>query len=266
MRLAVVGHVEWIDFVPVKQFPEQGQVMAAEGAFSRAGGAGSVVAKVLADLGAEVDFYCALGRDAHGESAAAELSEHGIRVHVAWREQPTRRAVVLLVGGGGERTIVTIGERLHPVGEDDLDWQRLDGIEGAYFTAGDRAALERARAAQVLTATPRARDALTDAEPQLDALIFSELDVDERQWAERLDRVARLFVATRGEEGGRWWGECSGTWPPVQAPGPMCDSYGAGDSFAAGFTFGLACGRPVAEAARLGAECGAQALTHQGVQ
>jgi ribokinase len=45
----------------------------------------------------------------------------------------------------------------------------------------------------------------------------------------------------------------------------MCDSYGAGDSFAAGFTFGLASGRPVDEAVRLGAECGAQALTHQGV-
>jgi ribokinase len=265
MRVAVVGHVEWVDFVPVKQFPVQGQVMAAEGAFSRAGGAGSVVAKVLAELGAEVDFYTALGRDPHGESATTELEHRGINVHVAWRDQPTRRAVVLLVGGG-ERTIVTIGERLHPVGEDELDWRRLDGAEGAYFTAGDARALEHARAADVLTASPRGRGALDGDTAELDALIFSELDVDEREWAKRIEPHARLLVATRGEEGGRWWGESSGHWDAVPVPGPVEDAYGAGDSFAAGFTFGLASGREVAEAARIGAECGAKALTRQGVE
>jgi ribokinase len=267
MRVAVVGHVEWVDFVPVEEFPAQGQVVPAQGAFSRAGGAGSVVAKVLSDLGAEVDFFCALGRDPHGESACAELREHGIRVHVAWREAPTRRAVVLLVGGG-ERTIVTIGDRLHPVGEDDLDWTRLDGAEGAYFTAGDAAALDRARAARVLTASPRGRDALEgDGDrPKLDALIFSEHDDDESKWAKRIEPRARLLVGTRGEEGGHWWGESSGEWPPHSAPGPIKDAYGAGDSFAAGFTFGLASGCPVAEAARMGAECGARALTRQGVR
>jgi ribokinase len=265
MRVAVVGHVEWIDFVPVERFPTQGEVIPAQGAFSRAGGAGGVVAKVLAGLGAEVDFYTALGRDPHGETAEAELADHGIRTHVAWRQEPTRRAVVLLVGGG-ERTIVTIGSRLHPEGGDDLDWGRLEQADGAYFTAGDPDALERARAARILTATPRGRDALDGTGPELDALIFSELDEDEHRWAERLKHRARLFVATAGEEGGRWWGDSTGTWPPCAPPGPIKDAYGAGDSFAAGFTFALAGGKPVAEAARLGAECGARALTRQGVQ
>ncbi len=264
MRLAVVGHVEWIDFVPVARFPVQGQVLASEGAFSRAGGAGSVVAKALAELGAEVDFYTALGRDAHGESAAAELSERGVRTHVAWRDEPTRRAVVLLVDGG-ERTIVTIGTRLHPCGDDDLDWTRIGHADGAYFTAGDRSALMHARTAGVLTATPRGRGALDGEGPELDALIFSELDRDENDWAKRLAHRARLLVATRGEEGGRWWGESTGTWPACPPPGPIKDAYGAGDSFAAGFTYGLASGEAIAGAARRGAECGARALTHQGV-
>jgi ribokinase len=265
MRLAVVGHIEWIDFVPVERFPAQGQVIAAQGAFSSAGGAGAVVAKVLAELGAEVDFYTALGRDPHGESAAGELADRGVRVQVAWRDQPTRRAVVLLVGGG-ERTIVTIGERLHPQGDDELDWSRLERCEGAYFTAGDAAALQRARAARVLTASPRGRGALDGKGPKLDALIFSELDLDERRWAERLAPRARLLVATRGEQGGRWWGESDGTWPACPPPGQVKDAYGAGDSFAAGFTFALASGQPVPIAARCGAECGARALTQPGVQ
>jgi ribokinase len=264
MRVAVVGHVEWIDFVPVERFPVQGEVIPAQGAFSRAGGAGGVVAKVLSALGAEVDFYTALGRDPHGESANAELAEWGVKTQVAWRDEPTRRAVVLLVGGG-ERTIVTIGSRLHPDGDDDLDWPRLEHADGAYFTAGDAEALARARAARVLTATPRGRGALDTDGPKLDALIFSELDEDESAWAERLEQRTRLLVATKGDEGGRWWGESSGTWEACAPPGPVLDAYGAGDSFAAGFTYALAAGKPVSEAAKLGSECGARALTHQGV-
>src|SRR5438477_5864593 len=110
-KLAVVGHVEWVDFIPVKRLPRGGEVIHAPGAFTRAAGGGGVVAAVLAELGAEVDFFCALGRDAHGQAAAEQLAARGIHLHVAWRAQPTRRAVTLLEGGG-ERTIVTIGERL----------------------------------------------------------------------------------------------------------------------------------------------------------
>ena len=42
------------------------------------------------------------------------------------------------------------------------------------------------------------------------------------------------------------------------------DDFGAGDSFAAGFTLGLARGLPVAAAAELGASAGARALTRPG--
>jgi ribokinase len=256
--------VEWVDFVPVARYPEQGDVVHAEGAFSRAGGAGSVVAAVLADLGAEVDFFCALGRDPHGEAAAAELTQRGVRMQVAWRREPTRRAVTLL-GAEGERTIVTIGERLQPLGDDPLEWDRLKGADGVYFTAADAGALDHARAARVLTASPRGRGALHgDDGPRLDALIFSSHDRDEREWAERIKPRARLLVATEGERGGHWSGESTGSWPAVPPPGPPRDAYGCGDSFAAGFTFGLAGGRSLEQAARIGAERGALALTKVG--
>jgi ribokinase len=262
MRVAVVGHVEWVDFVPVARFPAPGEVVHADGASSRAGGAGSVVAAVLAELGAEVDFFCALGRDPHGEAAAAELTERGVDMQVAWREEPTRRAVTLLEDDG-ERTIITIGERLDPRGSDALDWGRLSRADGVYFTAGDAGALAHARSAGTLTASPRGRAAL-DAGPDIDALIFSAGDRDEREWAERLRSRARLLVATEGKHGGHWSGESHGRWASVPPPGPPRDAYGCGDSFAAAFTFALAAGRPVADAARLGAQWGARALTRVG--
>jgi ribokinase len=222
-----------------------------------------VAAAVLAELGAEVDLFCALGRDANGESAAAELARRGINVQAAWREAPTRRVITLLEREG-ERTIVTIGERIQPHGDDALDWARLDRADGVYFTAGNAGAAAMARRARIMTTTPRAREALAEGDVQVDALIYSAHDTDEARWAQRLEPHVRLMVATEGAAGGRWWGDSSGRWSAAQVPGPPRDDYGCGDAFAAGFTFGLAQGLPLQRVAEIGAERGAWALTQVG--
>jgi ribokinase len=257
-RIGVVGHVEWVDFVPVRRFPRQGEVVHADGAFARAGGGGGVVATVLAGLGAEVDFFCALGNDAAGQAAAAQLEQRGVHVHIAWRLQPTRRAVTLLEPDG-ERTIITLGERLAPHGSDELDWSLLRRAAGVYFTSGDAGALHQARQAPLLIASPRGWQALEGTD--LDALVFSSRDERERQWSNRLAARAKLLVATEGAAGGRWWGESEGRWEPAPLPGEPRDAYGCGDSFAAGLTLALARGDPVEQAAALGAVCGARCLS-----
>lgn len=261
--MAVVGHLEWSEFVSLKRLPGEGEVAHATGFSARPGGGGAVAAVALAQLGASVDFYTALGRDAEGEATVAALSARGVTMHVAWRSQPTRRAITYLIDGG-ERTIVVIGPRLDPAGDDALDWVGLDNVAGVYLTAGDAGAVSQARRAGVLVATSRARGGIEQAGVALDALVFSEADPEESEWARRLGRRARVQVATQGSSGGRWWGACEGRWTAVAAPGPVRDHYGAGDSFAAGFMYGLAGGGSVAEAAALGAQAGAWALTHVG--
>lgn len=261
-RVGVVGHVEWVEFLPVPGFPRQGEVTHAGDGFLRAGGGGGVAAGVLAGLDADVDFFCALGRDDDGRAALAELEDRGARVHVAWRDEPTRRAETLL-DPTGERTIITIGERLEPCGDDELDWGLLGDVGAVYFTAGDTGALARARRAPVVVASPRARDVLETS--IVDAIVFSDGDPDERAWAERAAAHARLLVATEGARGGRWWGASEGRWAAAPLPGPVRDSYGCGDSFAAAFALGLGQGGSVADAAALGAQAGALALTRVGV-
>jgi ribokinase len=273
VRVAVVGHVEVVDFVEVERLPREGEVLSATAASTRAAGGGGVAAVVLAELGAQVDFFCALGEDGYGHAAVEQLTQRGVHVVVAWRREPTRRAISMLEVGG-ERTIVVIGNRLEPLGSDKLEWDLLGEAQGVYFTAGDVAALREARRAGVLVATPRARhslgepgellDASGGALPRLDALVYSGHDPDEVQWAHHLSARTGLMVETRGEEGGVWSGDEQGSWKPVPAPGPPRDSYGCGDSFAAGFTFGLAEGRDVARAVALGAELGARCLTRVG--
>jgi fructokinase len=46
----------------------------------------------------------------------------------------------------------------------------------------------------------------------------------------------------------------------------VLDTTGAGDAFASGFLGGLALGRPVDEAGRMGADCAARVLGHYGAR
>jgi ribokinase len=174
---------------------------------------------------------------------------------------------VTLVDDAGERTITTFGERLEPHGgRDDERWSGLEQLDGLYFTAGDAAELAIARSrSRVVVASPRARDALGHGVP-LDALVLSGDDEIELRAAEPVTGEAELVVWTEGDRGGRYRrrdGE-TGRWAAVPPPGDAEDSYGCGDSFAAGFTYGLAAGMPLADALALGARCGAVCLTGSG--
>ena len=81
---------------------------------------------------------------------------------------------------------------------------------------------------------------------RLDVLVHSGTDAGEAVRPEELDPPPRCVVTTLGGEGGRWDGEDgSGSWEAQELPGPRVDAYGAGDSFAAGLTTGLAAGLPM---------------------
>src|ERR1700761_3936730 len=134
-RVAVVGHVEWVEFVRLARYPPRGGLGPGELASEHAGGGAVVAAAVLAQLGAEVEFFCALGDDPRAERSERELTARGITVHAARRAQPSR-FVFTMLDAGGERTIVTVGERLQPGGADPLPWERLADVDGGYFTAG----------------------------------------------------------------------------------------------------------------------------------
>jgi ribokinase len=271
--LAVVGHVEWVEFVAVDRFPAPGEIAHGHARWEEPAGGGAVAAVQLARLAGGADLFTALGDDELAARTVARLAELGVMVHAAKREQPTRRAVTLL-DPAGERTIVTLGERLAPSGEDALPWRTLSGADGVYFTAGDAGALGAARAARVLVATPRAGDVLRGGVP-LDALVLSAKDGEERKEADRLSAgppQARppLVVLTEGDRGGHFHGRegAGGHWAaaplPAIAPGVAADTYGCGDSFAAGLTWGLARGGHVDSALELAARCGAACRAGQG--
>jgi ribokinase len=261
-RVAVVGHVEWIEFGRVPRVPRPGEIVHASEWWQDAGGGGAVAAVQLAKLAGGCDFFTALADDDRGRQAKARLEELGVTVFAARRDGPQRRGFVHL-DGDGERTITILGERIVPHGDDELPWDRLDAVDAVYFTGGDEGALRQARRARRLVATPRAYDTLRMAGIRLDALVRSAKDPGEQQAEHELDPEPRLVVSTAGKDGGEWFGEdhTRHNWKAAELPGPKRDSYGAGDSFAAGLTYALGADMGAEEALYLAARCGAHKLS-----
>ena len=263
MQVAVVGHVEWVEFVRVDHVPAPGEIVHALETWQEPAGGGAVAAVQLARLAGACLFLTALGDDELGHRSARELEELGVRVEAVWRPEPQRRAFVH-VDAVAERTITVIGERMGPHGGDPLPWDELGDVDAVYFTAGDAEALRAARAARQLVATTRANEVLVPAQVQLDVLVRSARDPGE-QYVE-LEPPPRFVAETDGTAGGTLV-EANGTatrWAAAPLPGPAVDAYGAGDSFAAGLTFALASGKSPVRAVELGARCGAICMTGRG--
>jgi ribokinase len=260
-----VGHVEWIEFARVERVPTPGEIVHAKETWQEPGGGGAVAAVQLLKLAGQATLYTAFGDDEVGHRARDSLVAMGVRVEAAFRPEPQRRGFVY-VDADGERTITVIGSRLGPHPDAPLDWPALGSTDAVYTTAGHPQAIRAARAARVLVGTARDLPTLREAAVELDALVASGSDPGERFEAGGLDPPPRLVVRTASAAGGRWEASdgSSGSWEPTPPPGPVRDSYGAGDSFAAGLTYGLGTGMGVDEALRLGARCGAACLTGNG--
>jgi ribokinase len=260
-RVAVVGHVEWIEFARVPRVPKPGEIVHASEWWQEVGGGGAVAAVQLAKLAGGAEFFTALAGDERGRRSKERLEELGVTVYAAPREGAQRRGFVYL-DDDHERTITILGERIVPHGDDDLPWDRLDQVDAVYFTGGDVGALTHARRARRLVATPRAYATLRASRVNLDVLVRSAKDPGEQQAEESLDPAPDIVVSTAGKEGGEWVGEdrTTGRWKAAELPGPPQDAYGAGDSFAAGLTFGLGADLPIEQALRVASRCGAHKL------
>jgi ribokinase len=262
VKVAVVGHVEWLEFVRVESVPRAGEIIAALETWEEPAGGGGVAAVELARLAGEAAFFCLLGGDDLGAQARVRLEAVGVRVHSPASDEAQRRGFCY-VDEVGERTITVIGDKPRPKGgEGTLPWEELAATDGVYFTAGDAEAVRQARRARVLVATARELPTLQAAGIELDALIASGDDEAERYQTGDLEPPPKLVVSTAGSLGG--WAQPGGPYKPAAPPGPYEDAFGAGDCFAAGLTYALAKGMDVPEALVFASERGALALTRRG--
>src|SRR2546425_6270141 len=226
MRIAMVGHVEHITLGRVPAVPRAGDIAHLQGPRSFPGGGGGIAFFQLTRSNAEILLYTALGNDEAAAHVRDRVARTAARVFAAHREQPHTRDLVMITPDG-ERTIVVVGEPLHPVRADPLPWEALASCDAAYFTAEDPAAIPAARAARVLGITARRRPALLRSGVRADVVVGSA--VDPRGAATLADfpppQRPSALVLTEGAAGGS--GPTEAGSPRVPAPPRAPESGGA---------------------------------------
>ena len=260
MKIAVIGHVEHITLGRVPAVPRAGDIAHLEEQRVFPGGGGGIAFYQLTRSPAQVLLFTALGNDEAAQQVESRLAETGAALHVARRETPHTRDLVMITPDG-ERTIVVLGEPLHPRRADPLPWDDLAGCDAAYFTAQDPLALQAARLARMLVVTARRQDALRASAVRADVVVGSALDPRESCTLADFPLAPRALVLTEGSRGGRIeTASGSERFAPSRVVGAGGGAYGAGDSFAGALVYFLAAGMPVAEACARAGEYGAAVL------
>ena len=264
-RIAVIGHVEWVQHARLHEPLERGAIIQLHDTFEEPGGGGGVAARALPALGAEARFITALGNDAAADESERVLRRDGCDLRVARRATPQNR-VTTLAEPSGERTILVHGPNLHPAIDDPLDWDELAGFDGVFYTGDDPRTVVAARRARVLVATARRLASVVESRVQVDVLAASARDRGERYDPADLPVRPRLCVWSEGADGGRYLAEdgSEGRWEAARPPGPVVDTYGAGDVFMAALTLELGRGTGRDEALALAARAAAAQLTRRG--
>src|SRR5258705_6099824 len=125
-RVAVVGHVEWVEFLRVPHVPAPGDIVHASEVFEQAAGGGAVAAVQLRKLAGSCLFLTALGDDEIGHRTEQDLLARRLQLDPVWRPGEPQRRAVTFIDANGERTITVLGERLAPhAASDPLLWGEL---------------------------------------------------------------------------------------------------------------------------------------------
>ena len=264
LKLAVIGHIEWVTFLKVDQLPLAGQISHAKNCFEEPAGGAAVAAVQMARLiNGPVDLITSLGKDTYGEKCYERLSNLGLNLKVAWREKPTRKGISL-ISNDGERAITVIGDRLQPIASDDLPWSDMKNYDGIFVTATDKEGIKFARKAKFLAVTPRTgKNTLKISNVKINALIGSGLDPGEKINYEELVPKPDIYIATEGKSGGTIYPK-KHKYNSIKPSSKEIDSYGCGDCFAGAVTAAMSAKMDLDEAIKIGAYCGAECSTHYG--
>ena len=221
MRVAVVGHVEWIEFAVCARAPRRGDRARRRelaGARGRWGGGGGAAPQARRRRHALHRFRGRRG----GPPLRAWAEELGLDVEGG---VPARVAAARLRARRRCRRADDHGARAEArpgAGATRSGGSELDDADAVYFTAGDAEAVRHARRAGRWSRPRVALATLVAAGVELDVLVASAKDAGERYDAGSSTRRRASWCGPLGAAGGEWEAAdgSSGRWEATPLPGP----------------------------------------------
>ena len=269
LHACVVGSINVDLFVLVEALPGPGETVLGRGTRRAVGGKGANQAVALARLGAATELVGAVGDDADGRAAVADLAAAGV-YHQGVRRipgEPTGLATITVDARGENTIVVTAGanaactpaavrEEERRIEQSDILIAQLEiPIDSVLEAFG---IVDRGRTLRVLNAAPaqpfpdglfRLTDVLVVNE--VEAATLSEIRYDPEEAAFGLvERGPNVVVVTLGKEGSLAVENTGDVHHAPAHPVTPVDTTGAGDAFVACFALLRASGVGVAESLR----------------
>jgi sugar/nucleoside kinase (ribokinase family) len=248
----------------------------------------------VASLGGKAAYVGRVASDQLGEVFVHDIKAAGVdfRAQPSGHSEPPTARCLILVTPDAQRTMNTFLGACVELTPDDIDPQafvdaQVTYLEG-YLWDPPQAKEAMLKAAQASKAAGR-KVALTLSDPfcvdrhrdSFRELIASHIDILFANEAEILSLTqsssfeeaaaairgrAETVVVTRSEKGSVIITKEDDIAVPAAAVAQVIDTTGAGDLFAAGFLFGYAQGKPLAECSRIGAIAAAEVISHYGAR
>ncbi|MFN3944412.1 MAG: adenosine kinase [Allosphingosinicella sp.] len=258
------------------------------------GGSAANTMAGLAALGGRAGFVGQVAADQLGEIFAHDIRALGVefRTPPSDPEIPTGRCLIL-VTPDAQRTMNTFAGAAHTLSEAALDPKQIEDAAILYLEAylwrpaGPRAAMKKAieiahRAGRKVALTmsdiaciASSRDSFLEliGGGGVDMLFANENEVKALTGRDDFDAAVAdasaqvpLLVVTCGERGAIAIERGRRVAVSAERVGPVVDTTGAGDLFAAGFLRGHAEGRPLEQSLRIGAVAAAEIISHFGAR
>jgi ribokinase len=286
--VVVVGSVNVDLVVAAPSLPGPGETVLGPRAERHGGGKGANAAVAAARLGAPTRLVAAVGDDAFGREALAELVAEGVDVeHVAVLADEPTGAALIVVDARGENQIAVGAGANGALAAAHVRGALARALDGAGCVLVSLEIPDAAVAAAVEAAAARGVPAVVNPAPARPAVLdlaplhplftpnagelrtlTGEADL-ERGAAELAARTGRAVVVTDGARGAVIV-ERPGAEAAQRVPAPAgvraVDTTGAGDAFSGALATRLAAGDPLPAAVRFAVATGTCAVRREGAR
>ena len=288
MSVAVLGSINMDVIAYLDRLPKPGETLHGTGYKMGLGGKGANQAVAARKLGCDVCFIARTGDDAFGDAARAEMASYDLDLaHVRRDAENATGIAIIKVGEGGQNMISVIAGANFAVDGTDIEAAKTTLAQARVLLLQLEVPLAASRAAAAVMREGGGRVVLDPApapKAAFDAATIAAIDIvtpNESEAAGMLGwqpaspdeglRAAKdlraLGFATAivklGAQGVAVSGpEAEGIIPPFKVA--AIDTVAAGDSFNGGLACALDEGRPLLDAVRFAAACGALSTTRQG--
>ena len=256
------------------------------------GSAGNTIAGITS-LGGSAQYIGKVAADQIGEVFTHDIRAAGVKYETSkLTGGPETARCIVIVSPDGQRTMSTFLGASALLGPDDISEKEVAAASITYLEGylwDKPAAKDAFRKAALLARNNRRKVALTLSDSfcvdrhrdsflelirgGIDILFANEAELLSLYETESFDDAikavsddCRLAAITRSEKGSAIIGNHKVTEVPAEPVDHVVDTTGAGDLYAAGFLFGMARNKPLAECARIGHVAAAEIISHIGAR